>query len=538
MTGSQRGLTTRVWLVAAALAVLLTGWPGVVAVAGALAYVTYRGRPRELVLLGAGGVGLTALVVVLEGLPSRATLSPQFVADNWLANALAAISLTLATIGILSDLSGDERPADRPAPLPVRHRARPSWRVVMAWAAVVLALGGGFAVIYVAAADTTAPAVEQQIADRLLAGDGFRHADEAGVDRPTAARMPVVPATLAVLAAGNVPPASERILWALAGIATAVASAAAASMLFGTRAAMVTGVLVLALPVFVIDHARRDSTALAALVLAVLAAVLARTATSQSKVWPVLGGGLGGLLALTRPEGLFIALAVLGAWLWTRPRSDSERVVPLVVLCVLLLLVGPWLLRNRNQTGTWWPSTSVGSVVAGSNAASTYRSGDFLGSYDPAAAAAATRAIAPDVTSEGRIASDLLRDGVKYAAGHPVLAIRAGGVRLLRAFELWPGGAEQRAQRARGVDVRAWSWRQVSFLVLLGLAAVGVARTARRQDLVALLPMLVGVATAALVAIFTYGDPVVRSVVDPLLAIMAGAAFARRRAQPQGAPSP
>ena len=533
-----RRLSPRVWLLAAIVAVVLTGWPGAVAIVVAIAVLAQRARPGDLVLLGGAGVGLALLAVLLDGLPTTASLSPDVVADNWPAHVFAAVALTLVTLGAFIDV----RVTDDP-PLPqlrTKGHAGRRWRVrrltVLLGVVATVVLAGGFAFVYAAGEDSAAPAADRQLADRLLAGEGLQVRGEGGVKRPTAARLPVVPAVLAVANAGNDPGPTERATWALVGVTTALLCAATARRLHGNRAAVVTGGLVLLLPVFVLDHARRDSTALAGLAAAALVAIVVHASGSRAPGWAIAAGGAAGLLALTRPEGLLIGAAIIGAWLVGtaragRPRSGSYVAV---VSATMLLVVGPWLVRNHDQVGTWWPSSRVGEIVAGANADSTYRTGDLLGSYDPDAASAAGRDI-DDGSSEGRRAGDQLGDGIRYATGHPLDAVRAAGARLLRAFELWDGRAERRVQEARGVDVGGWGWRQASFLVLLGMGVGAVVRR-RRPGLDHLLPVLAGVAAAAVVAVLTYGDPIVRSTIDPLIAVAAGGLFASRRADPAGPP--
>jgi hypothetical protein len=538
--GADARLSTRAWVVTAVVAVVLTGWPGALAVVIALVVLGQRSRPGDLVLSGALGVGLALLAVLIHGLPSSATLSPDVVADNWPAHALAAVSLTLVTVGAFVDARVTDEPPLAPMPGPGhvgRARSRVGGRTVALGMAAGVALCGGFALVYVAGEGRAAPAPDRHLADRMLDGDGMQVRDEAGVKRPTAARMPVVPAVLAVSHAGNGPSQAQRVTWALAGVATALLCAATARRLFGNRAAVVAGGLVLLLPVFVLDHARRDNTALAGLAVAALVAILVRASSSGAPGWAIAAGGAAGVLALTRPEGLIIGAAVVGAWLLGEARAGRRRAGSYVVVAVAaaLLIVGPWLVRNHDQVGTWWPSSRVGEIVAGANTASTYRTGDLLGSHDPGAAAVAASDVATG-SSEGRVASDQLGDGIRYATRHPVDAVRAAGARLLRAFELWDGRAERRVQELRGVDGRAWGWRQASFLVLLGLGVTAAVRR-RRSGLERLLPVLAGVAAAALVAILTYGDPIVRATIDPLIAIAAGGLFTSRRAT-GGAPIP
>lgn len=88
-------------LLTGAVLYALGGWPGVaVAVVLGLAGL-FDVWPRSLVRLGAVVLGIVPLVLLLRGLPARATLSPAFVTTNTAASAIAFVGFALVVVGLL-----------------------------------------------------------------------------------------------------------------------------------------------------------------------------------------------------------------------------------------------------------------------------------------------------------------------------------------------------------------------------------------------------------------------------------------------------
>jgi 4-amino-4-deoxy-L-arabinose transferase-like glycosyltransferase len=161
--------------------------------------------------------------------------------------------------------------------------------------------------------------------------------------------------------------------------------------------------------------------------LLILAAVAAAVMYRRSGFlrWGAAGGLLWGLATLCRPIGVF-ALPILGFALFVSRRDRPQRRLATVSLALLcgILVVAPWVVRNRAVTGYWTLST-----VTDSNLLDCYGSAILADSTDPDEAAA-REALVARATRELR-ALDADRDpwawipvyrrlGTELIAEHPV----------------------------------------------------------------------------------------------------------------------
>ncbi|MEA2256811.1 MAG: hypothetical protein QOG35_2856 [Solirubrobacteraceae bacterium] len=173
----------------------------------------------------------------------------------------------------------------------------------------------------------------------------------------TAYRAPGWPLTLAiahaVLGGGLVGP---RLVQAALGAAVVAAVGAVSGEIWGRRTALIAMAIAAVSPVLVVFGASLLSEPLfAALALAAVACALhARGRTG----WAVAAGVLAGGAALTRPEGLFLALAVA--------LCAGGRRAALVVVVATALCVAPWTVRNAVVMHAFVPvSTEAGNTLAG-----------------------------------------------------------------------------------------------------------------------------------------------------------------------------
>jgi hypothetical protein len=84
---------------------LLGGWAGLVAGVALAAWDRFRApTPRQLLRLSLVLFGLVPLAVLARGLPTPATVSPDFASGNPVAHGLAGAALALLVLGILRDV--------------------------------------------------------------------------------------------------------------------------------------------------------------------------------------------------------------------------------------------------------------------------------------------------------------------------------------------------------------------------------------------------------------------------------------------------
>jgi hypothetical protein len=114
------------WLGLAGVLTLLGGRYGfVLALAVVLCDLLVAPAPRALLLAALAALLAVPLVVLVQGLPSPATLSPEFAARSQLPHLLAGGGLALAVLGILRDVRASLPAAPPAAPPPARERALP-----------------------------------------------------------------------------------------------------------------------------------------------------------------------------------------------------------------------------------------------------------------------------------------------------------------------------------------------------------------------------------------------------------------------------
>jgi hypothetical protein len=111
------------WLGLAGVLTLLAGRAGfALALAIVVGDLVFAPAPRALLLVALVALVAVPVVVLVQGLPSPATLSPEFAARSQLPHLLAGTGLALAVLGILRDVRASPPP---PAAPPARERALP-----------------------------------------------------------------------------------------------------------------------------------------------------------------------------------------------------------------------------------------------------------------------------------------------------------------------------------------------------------------------------------------------------------------------------
>jgi 4-amino-4-deoxy-L-arabinose transferase-like glycosyltransferase len=298
----------------------------------------------------------------------------------------------------------------------------------------------------------------------------------------------------------------------MAGLTVALA-ALIAKRLFGAAAAAVSAVLLFAIGTLSVYASMEltETLATATLVASVAAALIA--IDKRSVGFAVLGGVLMGLSALTRPQGLplaiilgaCVAVAATGAW---RPRAA----LGLALIAASLLTIAPWTIRNAVRVHAFVPVAVYGgeAFFLANNEKTTgkYISPDKI---DPEA----FRRISG--LPEGQQTGEWFSLAFAFIRAHPLRAAGnwgRNGVLFVRENDRYVDLRSEIRDRWRPpfLDDR-WLWPA---------AAIGLAAAAIRKNRGALLPAAVIVSTIGFFTVFL-PLPRFRHAIVPFLAVFAAA---------------
>jgi hypothetical protein len=331
----------------------------------------------------------------------------------------------------------------------------------------------------------------------------------------TANFPPLYPAFLAaVQALFGTSETVSQLAGAVVGSVTVVLTASLARRLAGQRVGLVAAVLVALSPMLVAADGSMMSEALYVPLVtgAVLLALLAGR-TGAWWTWPALGACIG-LAALTRTEALMLlVLLVLPLAWWGRTGARTRWLGVLGVGLVVLVVVTPWMLRNRGAVGSATISNvSPATALAGSNCDLTY-AGPSIGSWEYSCTHPEDRArLGEEAWSEEIRAGAVehMRDNLGRLPA--VLAARE-----LRVWGLWdPADLVRRDATETRAEWFQWVVRIASVFSLVG-GAVGIwMLRGRGREVVVLLGPVAMVATTALLS---HGNPRVRTVAEPELLV-------------------
>jgi arabinofuranan 3-O-arabinosyltransferase len=501
------------------LLALVGGFPGLFL--GLILATFLWTRPAETEPLFVGAVVLFAIVpltVLIYGLPTAATVSPVFARGNLSGNLAAGAGLALLALGVFR-----AEPRVRTVLEPVTFRP-PRVRRPSALVMALVGIGvGAFVLRFLASSGASVDPITARIGESLVDGRGFSLLSSGGISTPTALRMPLAPLAYALAGMSATPVLLARVLWSLFGAVAAVAVTLAGRRMLSATAGLVAGVLVAASPAFFFQTARLGSDTIGTAAFALLLLAMAPLPGQRTSLPRAAGAGAAaGLLALSRPEGILLGGILLGFWLVGLARRDRDRRQPIVLVSLLAfgLLFGPWLARNAVRIHQALPTSEGGRVAVGANGPTTYGNG-LIGSWDPRQAADAEAAIrSTGRLGEATLDTRLLTEGRAFATSHLSRTPIVAAVRILRTWDLWTPTGERAAHAARGMQVRGWILAWLAFIPMLFLAAAGL--WLRRRELRGdLAPLALAPIVVSLVALATYGEPLMRGVIDPTVALAA-----------------
>jgi 4-amino-4-deoxy-L-arabinose transferase-like glycosyltransferase len=372
---------------------------------------------------------------------------------------------------------------------------------------------------------------------------------------PTAFRPPLFPAALAaVYKIVGVSSASTRweagrLLEAALGALTVALIGLVALRLWGRRAGLMAAAIAAVYPPLVLvgSSLMSESLFIPLVLAAVLAAVRARE-SERGWRWAALSGALIALGALTRGNG--IALAVpLGFLVWSsRPRLQrSALVVPLALLAAAALTLAPWTVRNASAFGEFVPiTTETGYATAGTFNGFVANRSDFPALWAPPVPQAERIVARHPRLNEAQLSDRLNSSAYDYVKAHPTYVAKVfwwNSLRLLNLtgthFERWGARYEAYANWLASLSVYA-------FWAVGVLALAGAFTGAARRVPLALwgCPLVVYLSTVLLEGSTRYRSPA-----DPFIVMLAAlvplsaweflhARRERRPQQPVRLPSP
>ena len=366
----------------------------------------------------------------------------------------------------------------------------------------------------------------------IAAGNGYP--ESLLVDGgPSAARTPAYPYFLgAVYAVTGDSVTAGRLANAVLGVLIVLLVYLVANRLWGERVALVSAAIAAIFPpfVFLASSLLSDALGLVFAMLALLA--LLNYQSSGGRVRDaVLAGAAGGMVALTRGNGLLIVLLVVAAVLLSsrRPVRRALTATAASVLAAVLVIV-PWTIRNAAEFDRFVLVSTHSAALAGTYNERARTSEEHTGAYHPISALPELDDVfsRPDL-NEAEAEAILRRRAVDYARDHPGYVLEASALNTLRLFEVIPQrdrfAVGQAMERGLGNGVKADMMRP-SALILGALALAGLVLLLTRSVrpippwFVWLTPLVVVLATVPV-----DGRPRYRLFVDPFLIMLAALAL-------------
>jgi 4-amino-4-deoxy-L-arabinose transferase-like glycosyltransferase len=409
---------------------------------------------------------------------------------------------------------------------------------------------------YAVAVDPQVPQLSDAGAYHLLAnnladGKGYvRPFDLAafGLTHPTAEYPPLFPAALSVGSlAGARSVDAQRILNCIIGTGTVFLVGLLGRRVRGDAVGLVAAALAAIYPMlFIADGVLMSESLFALLVTAAL--LLAYRAVDRPTPWRFAAlGAVLGLAALTRTEGLLLALVlVVPLALRLRHLTTGRRVLfGVVALGATVLVIAPWTIRNATQFDAFVPiSNNVGSALDGANCGPVYSGSDIglwrsslLGRDAGTSGAACFEGFdvrAPGF-NEATAAATHRDDGLSYAVHHAGRLPVVAAARLLRTFGAFHVSQELDVESFEG---RPHGWLVggfVAYWVLVPFAIAGLVLLVRTRALV--WPLVAPFVAVAIGSVLTYGNQRFRIGAEPALVILAAVAFVAIAVRTRRAPA-
>ena len=339
-------------------------------------------------------------------------------------------------------------------------------------------------------------------------GEGVSHSYPFDFVHPTAWRPPMYPLLLGAVYAVTGPKlGAAQVLNVVLGTAVAVLAALLARRLAGRVAGTLAGLLVAIHPSLVFNDGPPLSEPLGLLLLLVTILLLTEQRTA-------LAGATTGLLALTRPSGQFVALA-LAAWiLW---RLGPRRA--LSYAACIVLVVSPWMIRNWVRLGSPVLVTSNGFNLNAMYSPEAREFGGFVDAvFNPRLAE-----VRAGFRDEVQFDAALRRRAIEAIADDPGYVVYVVRRNVGSMFELQPNrNRVAETVDGRNLDIRMVSLPMVWLVLGAGLAGMWVLR----RD-AAIGPLVLSGRVFCAVSLVSITAPRLRAPLDVICCVTAAVALTR-----------
>lgn len=344
----------------------------------------------------------------------------------------------------------------------------------------------------------------------------------------TAEFPPLFPGWLALLhLSGLTTFTGQKVATAVLGVVVVVLIGILGRKVGGPAVGLVAALLAAVYPVFIAsDGGLTAETLYGLLIVGFLLAFLVAL-ERRGLWWWVLVGLIVGFAALTRSEALVLLVVVIAPIVLARRKllaggwGGAFRILG-VALLAMLVVITPWLIRDRVAMKGWVPiSNNGGTMLAGANcheAYYTFHLGHWL-----------FRCVQADTVvgmTEMRQARLYRQNAIDYAKAHKSRLPYVAGVRVLRTFGAWDFRDEINLE---SFESRNHSWitgGHWMYFAMLPFSVAGIVLVFRRRRRF-VWPLASTVVMVAVVSALTYGNQRFRLVAEPAIIVFAGVAIVR-----------
>jgi hypothetical protein len=372
-----------------------------------------------------------------------------------------------------------------------------------------------------------------RLATSLAQGDGFPEFGLSEAGGPTAFRPPLYPLLIGGAYAVTGTAESDdrvtvaRVTGALLGTLTvALIGLLALSLGLGRRTATVAMGLAACYPPLILygTSLLSEPLFLPLELGALLAALRYRADPDAPRAWGWLAaaGALGGLCALTRPNGLLVPLAIALALIVVRPRPGRAALRGAAVFAVAAALtVLPWVIRNQVEMGTPTLTTSTGFALAGTYNEQAAEAGEYPASWILPPQMPRLLAERPSETEFDR---ELREDAIDYLTAHPAYVLEVAWHNSLRLLDLDAGFTAFVLSLDPGAESLPADLARYAFYGVLALALLA-ALTGGLRRVPSLVWWTIGLFTLS--SVLVWGANRYRQPVEPFLIVFAALPLTR-----------
>ena len=342
---------------------------------------------------------------------------------------------------------------------------------------------------------------------------------------PSALHGPLYPVVLSLSSRmGGTTYVDHKFVSILIGSAVVLMTALVAERVGGRRAAIAAGALAAVYPNLWLIDSLLFPEGLYALLTTTCVLAAYRWRDRPTLVRAALIGGLIGLAALTRGEGILLGIILAMPWMLRhRQLSLPERWRHLAVAgATCLLVLAPWMIRNARTFEEFVPLSTNGSeLIVYANCDEVYH-GRLIGFWSFRCQERYRTEFGDPEGDESQEAAFWRDVGVDYARDHIGEVPKIVAIRVLRQWELFRPWQTIDFSTIENRDKDSAALGLGMYYVLAAGAIAGAIMLRRRK--VPLLPLGAQFLSVTLTAAYAYGTVRFRAPAEPVLCVLAGVA--------------